>query len=109
MPQVAKVLLKHDKTVIEMRDNEGRTCLHWSAKTETTKCLELLLKSAPPGLVNIQDHECVCCIDVVLRRGSDRQVTALHWAVLCDHPEHIQKLLKVPPLHLFSMGRFIPG
>jgi hypothetical protein len=57
LPQVAKVLLKHDKSVIELRDNEGRSCLHWSAKTETTKCIELLLKNAPPMLVNVQDHE----------------------------------------------------
>ena len=51
------MLLKHDKSVIDISDAEGRTCLHWSAKAESSKCMEVLLKVASDQLVNAQDHE----------------------------------------------------
>ena len=55
--QVAKLLLKQDRSVVDIVDSDGRSCLHWSAKTETSKCLEVLLKVASEALVNCQDHE----------------------------------------------------
>lgn len=78
--EVVRLLLKHDTSLVELPDPDGRTALHWSTKHESTKCLDLLLRVATPGIINAQDNE---------------QVTALHWAVLCQHPEHTQHLIKV--------------
>eukprot|EP00047_Mylnosiga_fluctuans_P022700 m.124605 g.124605 ORF g.124605 m.124605 type:complete len:1235 (-) comp9354_c0_seq1:147-3851(-) len=76
---ILRALVKHDRSLVELADPDGRTCLHWSTKHETTKCLDLLLKVTGPDVVNAQDNE---------------HVTALHWAVLCQHAEHTLHLLK---------------
>ncbi len=78
--EVVRVLIRHDKSLVELADPDGRTCLHWSTKHENTKCMDMLLKVTSPEVINAHDSE---------------QVTALHWAVLCQHPEHTLHLLKV--------------
>lgn len=77
--EVVRVLVKHERGLVELGDPDGRTAIHWASKHESTKCLDLLLRAAPPEVINAQDAE---------------RVTALHWAVLCQHQEHVQHLLK---------------
>ena len=82
--EVVRVLIKHDRSLVQLADPDGRTAIHWSTKHESTRCLDLLLRAADAEVINAQDGE---------------QVTALHWAVLCQHQEHVQHLLKVRALH----------
>ena len=54
------MLLKHERSVLDITDAEGRTCLHWAAKADSVRCIELLLKVASERFVNQQDFEQVC-------------------------------------------------
>jgi ankyrin repeat protein len=80
--EIVRTLIRHDRGLVDLPDPDGRTALHWATKHESTKCLDLLLRAMVAETVNAQDQE---------------QVTALHWAVLCQHPEHTSHLLKVTP------------
>ena len=79
MVQVIRVLLRHDRGLLGVVDPDGRTALHWACKHPNTKSLDVLLKSMAPAVLNAQDKE---------------QVTALHWTIMCQHLEHLVKLLK---------------
>eukprot|EP00051_Salpingoeca_urceolata_P014469 m.184198 g.184198 ORF g.184198 m.184198 type:complete len:1198 (-) comp18095_c0_seq2:232-3825(-) len=64
---------------IDCVDLELRSSIHWATKLSRPDCLELLLKHSFKALVNKHDAE---------------QLTALHWAVMCDHPQHAFMLLQ---------------
>lgn len=73
-----KELLKMGADVASA-DNEGRSAIHWSTKLKRVDCLDLLLRCAYRVVVNKKDGE---------------QLTALHWAVMCDNASHAHALLK---------------
>eukprot|EP00056_Hartaetosiga_gracilis_P013197 m.216546 g.216546 ORF g.216546 m.216546 type:complete len:1488 (-) comp13806_c1_seq3:3847-8310(-) len=76
---IIRVLLKHDLGVLELVDPTHRSALHWSVKHPTTTSLDELLSVCSEKVVNLQDED---------------QVTALHWAVLCQHEMHTLHLLQ---------------
>ena len=87
--EVMKVLLKHDKRVMEFQDPEGRTALHWATVPDNSDCLRLLTKHCPRDLMTAQDKD---------------DSNALMWAVLCSHPIHLNILLKQCPSSVLSQG-----
>eukprot|EP00730_Choanoeca_flexa_P002486 TRINITY_DN11067_c0_g1_i3.p1 TRINITY_DN11067_c0_g1~~TRINITY_DN11067_c0_g1_i3.p1 ORF type:complete len:1163 (+),score=245.02 TRINITY_DN11067_c0_g1_i3:231-3719(+) len=77
--EVIRMLLRFDANLIGATDPDGRTAVHWACKQNSTKALDVLLKACPSSTLNAQD------VDLV---------SALHWSVMCNHPEHIMKLMK---------------
>jgi ankyrin repeat protein len=73
-----KELLKMGAEVASI-DNEGRTAIHWATKLKRMDCLELLLR---------------CAYRVVVNKKDEEQLTALHWAVMCDNAGHAHALIK---------------
>lgn len=74
---VTNILLRAGADVA-YADPDGRTALHWCCKLPDPRCLRLLLTCAGPDIANRQDRE---------------HLTALHWAVLANHPVHVRYLL----------------
>ncbi|KAI6645723.1 KIF5C protein [Oopsacas minuta] len=87
--EVLKVLIKHDKRVLDFTDPEGRTALHWATKPDNVDCLRLVAKHCSKDLITLQDKD---------------DSNALMWAVLCGHPVHLNILLKQCPLSNLSQG-----
>ncbi|XP_062517436.1 uncharacterized protein LOC134192702 [Corticium candelabrum] len=77
--EMARMLIAKDKSVVEIADPDGRTAVHWATKPESHKVLEILSRHCGSEIINCQD---------------DEQTTALHWSVLCHHPEHTRVLLQ---------------
>lgn len=64
---------------LALADLDGRTALHWSTKLSRTDCLDYLLRVAFRTVLNTKD---------------DEQLTALHWAAMCGHAAHVERLIR---------------
>jgi ankyrin repeat protein len=60
---------------IQLCDAQGRSALHWATKLARPDCLSLLLENSFKSIIVKRDEE---------------SLTALHWAVMCDHREHVE-------------------
>lgn len=60
-------------------DAQGRSAIHWATKLRRVDCLDYLLRCAYRVVVNLKDEE---------------NLTAMHWATMCDHGPHVRRLLE---------------
>lgn len=74
---LTKLLLKSGADVAAV-DSLRRTALHWATRCVSPAVLECLLAHSFKILVNARD---------------DEQLTALHWAVISNHPDHVRLLV----------------
>lgn len=77
-PQIVPILLRYGAD-INVCDPSGRTVFHWSAAASGCECLRLLVAKAAKEIINEKDRN---------------QLTALHWAVMCEHHAHIQVMIR---------------
>ncbi|RMX60381.1 hypothetical protein pdam_00021316 [Pocillopora damicornis] len=63
----------------KVKDNKGRTPLHFATSHQSPKCLSILLKRVPKGEADEPDND---------------EMTSLHWSVSYGNAEHVKLLLK---------------
>jgi ankyrin repeat protein len=86
--EVVKVLLKHGAN-IQITDAQKRSVFHWAMKTPNVTCLK---------------HLCKCTATFDMENKADTEgLTPLHWAVLCEQPQHIYTLLSSLPSAQISL------
>lgn len=96
-----RLLLAKNKSLVDVADPEGRTALHWATKPESHKVLEFLSQYCGSEIGEKRMWKSPSAVQlinasfVVVNCQDDEQNTALHWSVLCHHPEHTRVLLQV--------------